>query len=51
MPAEPGTDARPGSAKRVFIALSGLHTAETNEYRRLLRELHIGHTSGLEKHV
>ena len=46
-----GSEPRPGSAKRVFIALSSLHTAETVEYKRLLRELHIGHTSGMEKHV
>ena len=46
-----GSEPRPGSAKRVFIALSGLHSAETVEYKRLLQELHIGHTSGLEKHV
>ncbi len=47
----PGTGGRPGSAKRVFIALSGLHTRETVQYKRLLQGLKIGHTSGLEKHV
>ena len=47
----PGTDTRPASARRVFIALSGLHTGETVKYKRLLQELKIGHTSGLEKHV
>lgn len=47
----PGTGSRPGSAKRVFIALSGLHTRETVQYKRLLQGLKIGHTTGLEKHV
>ena len=47
----PGTGTRPGSAKRVYIALSGLHTGETVKYKRLLQELKIGHTTGLEKHV
>ena len=35
----------------MFIALSGLHTRETVQYKRLLQGLKIGHTSGLEKHV
>ncbi len=35
----------------MFIALSGLHTRETVQYKRLLQDLKIGHTSGLEKHV
>ena len=47
----PEADARPGSAKRIFIALSGLHTHETVRYKELLRDLGINHTSGLEKHL
>ena len=49
--APPEADARPGSAKRIFIALSGLHTHETVRYKELLRDLRINHTSGLEKHL
>ena len=47
----PEADARPGSAKRIFIALSGLHTHETVRYKKLLRDLGINHASGLEKHL
>ena len=49
--AAPETGSRPGSAKRVFLALSGLHTRETVKHKRLLQDLKIGHTTGLEKHV
>lgn len=49
--APPEVDARPSSAKRIFIALSGLHTNETVRYKELLRDLGINHTSGLEKHL
>ena len=47
----PEADARPGSAKRIFIALSGLHTHETVRYRKLLRDLGINHAGGLGKHL
>lgn len=45
------TPARPASAKRPFVALSGMHRVDIRKFSTMLHLLGINHFGGLESHM
>jgi hypothetical protein len=51
MPQPHVTPLRPSSAKRPFVALSGMHTDDIKRFSGMLNALAVPHIGGLDQHM